>query len=143
MAAPVRVSERDLRTLLGIVSGDRGDLPAKGLPPSLLWDLWGLIPSDFVTCLGLDSGRQERWFGQDIPAGNGDAAGKDAPEVFWDHFWASKPCSYPDRTGDLRSIVTGIALSRKNPNTSPCTWFEPDLVTMFTTPPVARPYSGM
>jgi DNA-binding CsgD family transcriptional regulator len=105
MVAPVRVSERDLRTLLGIVSGDRGDLPAEGLPPSLLWDLWGLIPTDFVTCLGLDSGRQEQWFGQDIPAGNGDAAGEDAPEVFWDHFWTSEPCSYPDRTGDLRSIT--------------------------------------
>jgi hypothetical protein len=73
MAAPVRVSERDLRTLLGIVSSERGDLPAHGLPQSLLRDLWGLIPSDFLSCMGLDSGRQEQWFGQDIPAGDGDA----------------------------------------------------------------------
>ena len=112
MAAPVKVSERDLHTLLGIVSGDRGDLPEHGLPPSLLCDLWGLIPSDFVTCLGLDSGRQEQWFEQDIAAGDGDAVrrGREPPartgrEVFWDDFWASEPCSYPDRTGDLRSVT--------------------------------------
>ena len=67
----VRVSERDLGTLLEIVSCDRSDLPEHGLPPSLLCDLWGLIPSDFVTCLGLDSGRQEQWFGQGIAAGDG------------------------------------------------------------------------
>src|SRR5215469_13223011 len=110
MAAPVRVSERDLRTLLRIVSDDRGDLPEHGLPSSLLCDLWGLIPSDFVTCLGLDSGRQEQWFGQGIAAGDGDAVGEVAAigpdgEVFWDDFWASEPCSYPDRSGDLRSVT--------------------------------------
>jgi DNA-binding CsgD family transcriptional regulator len=111
MAAAVTVSERDLRTLVGIVSDDRGDLPEHGLPPSLLADLCGLIPSDFVTCLGLDSGRQEQWFGQDIAAGDGDAAAEvtpvspDGQEVFWDHFWASEPCSYPDRTGDLRRVT--------------------------------------
>ena len=32
MTAPLRVSERDLRTLLGIVADDRDDLPAAGLP---------------------------------------------------------------------------------------------------------------
>jgi DNA-binding CsgD family transcriptional regulator len=111
VAAPVRVSERDLRTLLGIVSCDRGDLPEHGLPPSLLCDLRGLIPSDFVTCLGLDSGRQEQWFGQGIAAGDSDAVGEvaaldpDGGELFWDDFWASEPCCYPDRTGDLRSVT--------------------------------------
>ena len=36
MVAPVTVKEKDLRTLLGIVGDDRSDLPAAGLPPSLL-----------------------------------------------------------------------------------------------------------
>jgi DNA-binding CsgD family transcriptional regulator len=111
MAAPVRVSERDLCTLLGIVSCDRGDLPKHGLPLSLLCDLRDLIPTDFVTCLGLDSGRQDQWFAQSIAAGDGDAVGEaaavdpDGEAVFWDDFWASEPCSYPDRTGDLRSVT--------------------------------------
>lgn len=47
MAAPVTASERDLRALAAIVTEDRPDLPAgEGLPPSLLDDLFGLIPSD-------------------------------------------------------------------------------------------------
>ena len=25
--------------------------------------------------------------------------------MHWPHYWGSLPCSYPDRTGDLRSIV--------------------------------------
>jgi hypothetical protein len=32
MVAPVTVSEKDLRTLLGIVSDDRSDLPEAGCP---------------------------------------------------------------------------------------------------------------
>jgi DNA-binding CsgD family transcriptional regulator len=110
MAAPVRVSERDLRTLLGIGSNERRDLPVHGLPPSLLRDLLGLIPSDFLACMGLDSGRQEQWFGQGIRAGDGDAgevaaSGPAGPEVFWKHFWTSEFCSHPDRTGDLRGVT--------------------------------------
>ncbi len=67
-----------------------------------------------MTCLGPESGRQEQWFEQNTAAGDGDAvgevaaAGSDGEEVFWDDFWASEPCSYPDRTGDLR-IVTKIS----------------------------------
>jgi hypothetical protein len=34
MSTPVRASGRDLRTLARIVSEDRPDLPAEGLPPS-------------------------------------------------------------------------------------------------------------
>jgi DNA-binding CsgD family transcriptional regulator len=29
----------------------------------------------------------------------------DAAPVNWQHYWHCQPCSYPDRTGDLRSIV--------------------------------------
>jgi hypothetical protein len=25
--------------------------------------------------------------------------------VHWQHYWDCEPCSYPDRTGDLRSVV--------------------------------------
>jgi len=68
MAAPVTASEGDLRALAAIVTEDRPDLPAgEGLPSSLLDDLLGLIPSDFVTFMGIDSGRQENWFGYDVP----------------------------------------------------------------------------
>jgi hypothetical protein len=39
MTAPVTASERDLHTLAGIISDHRADLPAEGLPLSLLADL--------------------------------------------------------------------------------------------------------
>ena len=57
---------------------------------------------------GFDSGRQQVWFNQPIPY-NGDypddlAAALD--QAHWEHYWHSEPCSYPDRTGDLRSVVT-------------------------------------
>ena len=58
MTAPVTVSGRDLRTLLGIVTDDRGDLPAAGLPDSLLADLMTVVRCDVVAFFGLDSGRE-------------------------------------------------------------------------------------
>jgi len=105
MTAPVTASERDLRTLAGIVSNDRDDLPAEGgLPPSLLADLISQIRCDAVSFLGFDSGRQETWFVQRVPHNN-DWDGKAFDQAHWEHYWDCKPCSYPDRSGDLRSIV--------------------------------------
>jgi hypothetical protein len=43
MKGPVTASGRDLRTLAGIISDDRGEPPADGLAPSLLTDLLELI----------------------------------------------------------------------------------------------------
>ena len=107
VTAPVTASERDLRALAAIVTEDRPDLPAgEGLPPSLLDDLLGLIPGDCLTVMGLDSGRQENWFGYDVPVEDDfDIAGDASPEEFWDNYWASDSCCYPDRTGDLRSVT--------------------------------------
>ena len=104
MAAPVRVRERDLHTLLGIVSDDRGDLPEQGLPPSLLRDLSGLIRSEMLSFAGQDSRRQATWFGQIIPVEADDGGDWDDPP-FWEHYGGSLPCSYPERTGDLRSVT--------------------------------------
>jgi hypothetical protein len=73
MIAPVTASERDLRTLARLVSDDRADLPAVGLPLSLLADLMGQIRCDFVSFEGLDSGRHALWFWQEIPVPADDA----------------------------------------------------------------------
>ena len=101
MAEPVRMSDEDVRQLLGIVAGHREDGPAEGLPWSLLADLSDQIPSDTVSFSGLDTLRQTDWFGQALPAGGED----DDAQAFWAHYWNSEPCSYPDRTGDLRSVT--------------------------------------
>jgi DNA-binding CsgD family transcriptional regulator len=106
MSTSVRASAADLRALAGIVSQDRPDVPPmEGLPPSLLADLTRQIRCDTLTFFGLDSGRRAYWFAQDIPPI--DTPGyEDLDRTMWEHYWDCKPCSYPDRSGDLRSIVT-------------------------------------
>ena len=103
MTAPVTASERDLRTLAGIVSDDRADLPEDGLPPSLLADLKNQVGCDELGFEGIDSARRETWFGQAIPLF--DIWDEDSDRAHWQHHWDWQPCSYPDLTGDLRSIV--------------------------------------
>src|ERR1700761_2800897 len=67
MKGAVTASGRDLRTLAGIVSDDRGEPPAEGVPPSLLGDLLGLVGGDLVVFGGTDSSRQADWFDQTLP----------------------------------------------------------------------------
>jgi DNA-binding CsgD family transcriptional regulator len=105
MTAPVAARERDLRTLAGIVSDYRGDLPAQGLPLSLLSDLMTQIRCDVISFEGFDSDRQQTWFIEAIPA-HDDASDEVFEPVHWKHYWDCQPCSYPDRTGDLRSVIT-------------------------------------
>ena len=101
MKGPVTASGRDLRTLAGIVSDDRGEPPAAGLAPSLLSDLLGLIRCDYLVFEGHDSSQQLDWFGQAVPDVDGDS---DSP--FWEHYWDGLPCSYADLTGDVRRVTT-------------------------------------
>jgi DNA-binding CsgD family transcriptional regulator len=106
VSTPVRASDRDLRALAAIVGQDRPDLPdGKGLPPSLLADLMGQIRCDALSLDGWDTGRQTVWFSQEIPSGDEAVGYSDLDQVFWEHHWESLPCSYPARTGDLRSVI--------------------------------------
>jgi DNA-binding CsgD family transcriptional regulator len=106
MTARVAISELDVRRLLAIITEDRGDPPAEGLPPALLRDLAGLVGCDFMSFFALDSRRQASGFGQDVPGPAGDADDEaEDDEPFWAHYWDCAPCSYPDRSGDLRSVT--------------------------------------
>jgi DNA-binding CsgD family transcriptional regulator len=109
MSTPVRATDRDLRTLAAIVSQDRHDLPdgEEGLPLSLLADLKDQIRCDAISLQCFDSGRLETRFLQWIPVTDAEdiAAHGDLDAVHWQHYWDCLPCSYPDRSGDLRSIV--------------------------------------
>lgn len=105
MTTPVTASDRDLRALADIVTEDRPDVPSTGgLPPSLLADLMSQIRCDVIAFGGFDSGRQQTWSTQFMPDG-GQAVAAASDPVHWQHYWQCQPCSYPDRTGDLRSIV--------------------------------------
>ncbi len=110
MVTRIMPSDHDLQVLAGIIDQDRPDLSDVGLPLSLLSDLKAQIPCDYVLFQGYDTKRQRYWFSQQIPDDVDDdrpSTGSDTGihEAFWKHFWACKPCSYPDRSGDLRSIL--------------------------------------
>lgn len=106
MTAPFTVSELDMRKLLMIISDNRSDLPAAGLPCSLLAELTDVVRCDFMSFKEMDSGLQAHMFTQGVPAEDdedGDEEGED--QTFWANYWDSVPCSYPDRSGDLRSVT--------------------------------------
>jgi DNA-binding CsgD family transcriptional regulator len=101
MTGPVTASGRDLRALARIIRADRGEPPAQGVAPSLLSDLLGLVRCDHLLFTGSDSSRQVSWVTQLAPAEVGDWFD---PAAGWKHYWSS-PASYPDRSGDLRSVI--------------------------------------
>lgn len=112
VTAPVTASEWDLRALAGIVSKDRPDLPdGEGVPLSLLAELMSQIRCDDICLERYDSGRQAYSLLQWIPAPSNDElkAFEDLDparlERFWACHWDCQSCSYPERTGDLRSVV--------------------------------------
>jgi DNA-binding CsgD family transcriptional regulator len=113
MSTPIRASDRDLRALAAIVSQERTELPeTEGLPPSLLADLMAQIRCDAISLERFDSERQAHDPLQGIDDDPALGAVLDDPaalqewlRVFWTHYWDCQSCSYPVRTGDLRSVV--------------------------------------
>ena len=112
MSTPIRASDRDLRALAAIVSQDRPDLPdGEGLPPSLLAELMDQIRCDQISLDRYDSGPRRGWCLQRIPAPSSDLpeAVEDQDPALREHFYAChlacQSCGYPERTGDLRSVV--------------------------------------
>jgi DNA-binding CsgD family transcriptional regulator len=107
MSTSFEASEDDLRSLAAIVNQERDELSKTGVPLSLLSDLKDQIPCEYVLFQGYDTRRNSHWFAQQVPVDDEDpdsVADSEFPE-FWEHFWECKPCSYPDKSGDLRSIV--------------------------------------
>ena len=111
MVTRLTPGDRDLMSLAQLVSQERPDPPEAGLPFSLLTEVVDQIPCDYLMFRGYDSVRQEYWFDQAIDPGTADLRvpdedGEELHRAFWKNYWDCGPCSYPDRTGDLRPIVT-------------------------------------
>ena len=108
MSTSLAGGDHDLRSLAAIVDHERDDLPEQGVPLSLLSDLKDQIPCDCLMFEGYDTRRNSYWFAQQIPADDEDpdsAFEQQLNQSFWEHYWDCMPCSYPDRSGDLRSVV--------------------------------------
>ena len=103
MTAPVTVSEKDLRTLLGIVQDTRDDLPDAGLPMSLLTELTDQIRCDNLSLMGAEyvvARPAESWM-QEVPPI--DLSGIDEMATEWWN-WLEFT-GYPGCSGDLRSAT--------------------------------------
>ena len=102
MAAPVKVSERDLRTLLGIVQDKRDDLPEAGLPLSLLAELGDQVGCDDLTVHSANyNWDRADSFMQDFPPTDYGDVDMEASDY---RYWSEFTC-YPNRSGDLRSVT--------------------------------------
>jgi DNA-binding CsgD family transcriptional regulator len=96
------VTDSDLRGLLGVIEAARSIDAAEGLPTAVLERARELVPCDFVAFGEHDAAQQVAFLDQNYPEG-GDDPGE---EAFWRHYWDCLPCSYPDRSGDDRSVTT-------------------------------------
>jgi DNA-binding CsgD family transcriptional regulator len=98
--------ESDLRTLLDVVRAGYDDEPGEAMPGAVLHGLAKIIPSASVSFCELDLRRDVVVTDQEVsdaPAPPGQP--EEADEVFWARFRSCLFCSYPERTGDLRSAV--------------------------------------
>ena len=76
-----------------------------GLPLSLLADLKDQIGC--VTCRSGATSARGDWFSQGIPRRHEDQRKARLGPELWEQYWDNQPLRpYPERSGDLRSIVT-------------------------------------
>lgn len=99
MAESVR--DRDLRGLLDLVEAARSTDVAEGLPVAVLERAQELVACDVVSFVEFDSAHEIDYLDQSLPSDDDDAG----ESAFWRHYWDCLPCSYPDRSGDDRSVT--------------------------------------
>ena len=99
------VKDRDLRGLLGVIDAARSTDVAAGLPPAVLERVRALVACDMVSFVEFDSAQQITFVAQGVgdDGEENDIAGDET--AFWTHYWDCLACSYPDRSGDDRSVT--------------------------------------
>lgn len=91
------VTSRDLRAMLDMIDAGYQDTPGEGLPSAVAEGLGQLVPCDSISFFELDPGHRHC-------GGHGCVHKPELTPAFWLHYWACPPCSYPERTGDFRSV---------------------------------------
>lgn len=92
------VSAEDLRAMMDLVSQGYDDQPAEGLPVAVLEGLMRLVPCDSICFFELDPAHQRC-------GGDGCVHDPGLSPTFWTHYWNCPPCSYPERSGDFRTVT--------------------------------------
>lgn len=108
MTTPLAVSGKDLHMMLAVINATEVDDAGYGLPWATMETLHELVPGQWTAFFGVDVVNRSHYFDQGVGAGEHDGRGPNDPEdentAFWFHYPGST-CSYPDRTGDLRSVT--------------------------------------
>ncbi|MEV6647215.1 helix-turn-helix transcriptional regulator [Amycolatopsis sp. NPDC051371] len=104
------LSDRDLRALLKVAEDGRRDEPIDAMPWAALEALRALVPCDSLVFKELDVVDEQVPVFQTLADGYRrlelDGAGDSREhDGFWQLRRGFRPCSYPDRTGDLTSIT--------------------------------------
>lgn len=104
---PVGLSDQDLRGLLDVAGVVEEDVAGPVLPWALLGHLRALVPCDTLQVTGQDTPARGEFASQALPSDDQPGPAQPDPQVdaYWAHYWDSSCCSYPDRTGDLRSVT--------------------------------------
>ena len=99
------ITNSEVDELLRLVAPEPGPDLGRPLRWSLLEGLNRLIPCDAVSFFDLDSTTESSTFDQGIPVENDVDNAEEDGRAFWRHYWDCMPCSYPDRSGDQRSVT--------------------------------------
>ncbi len=92
------VTVRDLHAMVDLVNRGYDDQPGDGLPVAVLEGLMRLVPCDSICFFELDPGHRHC-------GGDGCVHDPGLAPIFWFHYWSCPPCSYPERSGDFRSVT--------------------------------------
>ncbi len=97
----MNLADADVSAMLRIATAARSTSEAEPLPWDLLHDLRELIRCDALVVSGQDTPAKTAFAEQMV----GELGPEPPVELFWEHYWDSLDCSYPDRSGDLSSIT--------------------------------------
>ena len=107
MVDRMTITEKDFRTMLGIVGHPDDADPADPLPCSILAGLRDLIPCGNVTFAEMDSFCRLTYFEQEVGDPGLSGSAREAWDAaFWTHYWNTPACHYPESTGDLETVTT-------------------------------------
>jgi hypothetical protein len=92
------VSSRDLRAMMDLIRDGYADEPAEGLPAAVGAGLSRLVRCDSICLFELSPGHRHC-------TGDGCVHDPGLSPVFWTHYRSCPPCSYPERSGDYKSVT--------------------------------------
>lgn len=93
-----------MRRLISETAQDSCD-PELLLPWATLDGLRSMLGCDAVSIGVIDSTHRTARPWQDLPAETSDGGDPDLLDLFFRHYWDCVPCAYPDRSGDLDSVI--------------------------------------